>query len=275
MGCWCPGWQRSKPDPAKASQWCRQPGARLRGPGPFQPQRRLLLPPILWRGGVPSLGLAGWPRALSRGPAFAHRPACTLPLQLCRLLSAAALPGGEDLRAHHGTAAHRPQRAQEPMLRAVPHYQAQVHRGLQRVQATPGSLPRPHRALHPPLHRWVATRGSPPGPSLPPTVTHGHLVPTGLKPYKNFENLGQFSPQEADAEGLPGVEHTSKQVSLPAGFMPFYPYPPCPPGRKGDSRDFGHPGLRLAYGEEGWKSTTPVHKAPGQYQVTETLESLG
>ncbi|XP_015986479.1 protein FAM166A [Rousettus aegyptiacus] len=90
---------------------------------------------------------------------------------------------------------------------------------------------------------------------------------TGLKPYKNFENLGQFSPQEADAEGLPGVEHTSKQVSLPAGFMPFYPYPPCPPGRKGDSRDFGHPGLRLAYGEEGWKSTTPVHKAPGQYQL--------
>lgn len=77
-----------------------------------------------------------------------------------------------------------------------------------------------------------------------------------------------------DAEGLPGVENTSKQVSLPAGFMPFYPYPPCPPGRKGDSRGFGHPGLRLAYGEEGWKST-PVHKAPGQYQVRETLGSLG
>ncbi|XP_019612376.1 ciliary microtubule inner protein 2A [Rhinolophus sinicus] len=89
---------------------------------------------------------------------------------------------------------------------------------------------------------------------------------TGLKHYKNFEILGRFSPQEVHTEGLPGVENVSRQVSLPAGFMPYPPYPPCPPGRK-DSRDFRHPGLQLAYGEEGWKSTTPVHEGPGQYQL--------
>lgn len=108
-------------------------------------------------------------------------------------------------------------------------------------------------------------------PRLPllPVVTHTLPVRTGLKPYQNFEILGRFPSQEVDAQkGPPGVENISRQVLLPAGFMPYPPYPPCPPGRKGDSRDFGHPGLRLAYGEEGWKSTTPVHKAPGQDQVT-------
>ncbi|XP_008702582.1 protein FAM166A [Ursus maritimus] len=91
---------------------------------------------------------------------------------------------------------------------------------------------------------------------------------TGLKPYKNFEILGRLPSQEVDAQkGPPGIENVSRQVLLPAGFMPYPPYPPCPPGRKGDSRDFGHPGLRLAYGEEGWKSTTPVHEAPGQDQL--------
>ncbi|KAM5259658.1 ciliary microtubule inner protein 2A isoform 2-T2 [Hipposideros larvatus] len=90
---------------------------------------------------------------------------------------------------------------------------------------------------------------------------------SGLKPYKNFEILGRSSPQEADSEGMPGVENVSKQVSLPAGFMPYPPYPPCPPGRKGDSSEFGHSGLRLACREEGWKSTTPVHEGPGQYQL--------
>lgn len=99
-------------------------------------------------------------------------------------------------------------------------------------------------------------------------VAHGCPVHTGLKPYKNFEILGRFSPQEVDAGSRLGIENVSRQVPLPAGFMPYPPYPPCPPGRKGDSRDLGHPGLRLAYGEEGWKSTTPVHEAPGRYQVT-------
>ncbi|XP_032722212.1 protein FAM166A [Lontra canadensis] len=87
---------------------------------------------------------------------------------------------------------------------------------------------------------------------------------TGLKPYKNFEILGRFPPQEGNAQkGPQGVESISRQVLLPSGFMPYAPYPPCPPGRKGGSRDFGHPGLRLAHGEEAWKSTTPVHEAPG------------
>nr|XP_025720641.1 protein FAM166A isoform X2 [Callorhinus ursinus] len=45
------------------------------------------------------------------------------------------------------------------------------------------------------------------------------------------------------------------------------PYVPHYTGRKGDSRDFGHPGLRLAYGEEGWRSTTPVREAPGRDQL--------
>lgn len=112
---------------------------------------------------------------------------------------------------------------------------------------------------------------SPAGPRLGllPLVTHTHPVRTGLKPYKNFEILGRFSPQEGNAQkGPQGVESISRQVLLPAGFMPYAPYPPCPPGRKGGSRDFGHPGLRLAYGEEAWKSTTPVHGAPGRDQVT-------
>lgn len=76
-----------------------------------------------------------------------------------------------------------------------------------------------------------------------------------------------------NTEGLSGVENVSRKVSLPAGFMPYPPYPPCPPGRKEDSRDFRYPGLQLAYGEEGWKSTTPVHEGPGQYQVTDALGS--
>lgn len=94
-------------------------------------------------------------------------------------------------------------------------------------------------------------------------------VYTGLKPYKNFEMLGRFPPQEVDAQGSLGGENVSRQEPLPAGFMPYPPYAPCPPGRKGGSRDLGHPGLRLALGEEAWKSTTPACEAPGQYQVTE------
>ncbi|XP_008049224.1 protein FAM166A-like, partial [Carlito syrichta] len=89
----------------------------------------------------------------------------------------------------------------------------------------------------------------------------------GRKPYKNFEILGRLPPQEVDAQEPPEVENRSRQVLLPAGLMPYFPYPPCPPGRKGDSRDLGHPGLRLAYGEEAWKSTTPAHEAPGRSQL--------
>lgn len=102
-----------------------------------------------------------------------------------------------------------------------------------------------------------------------PAVAQGCPVHTGLKPYRNCEILGRFPPQEVDAQGPPGGENVSRQVPLPAGFMPYPPYPPCPPGRKGDSRDLGHPGLRLALGEEAWMSATPAREAPTQYQVTE------
>lgn len=96
-------------------------------------------------------------------------------------------------------------------------------------------------------------------------------VHTGLKPFKNFEILGPFSPPEEKAEGPPGAESDSWQVPLPPGFMPYPPYPPCPPGRKVDSGDLGHPGLRLAYGEEAWRDPIPLREAPGQYQVMGTL----
>ncbi|XP_054440082.1 ciliary microtubule inner protein 2A [Pteronotus mesoamericanus] len=90
---------------------------------------------------------------------------------------------------------------------------------------------------------------------------------TGLKPYKNFEILGRFSPQETDAEGPPGTENISKQVPLPAGFMPYPPYPPCPPSRKGHRRDLGHPGLRPAHEEGGWKSDAHACGCPERHQL--------
>ncbi|XP_073077302.1 ciliary microtubule inner protein 2A isoform X6 [Manis javanica] len=90
---------------------------------------------------------------------------------------------------------------------------------------------------------------------------------TGLKPHKNFEILGRSPPQEVDAQGPSGLENIPRQVLLPAGLLPYHPYLPCPPGRKGDSKDLGHPGQWLAYREEGWKSTTPILKAPGQDQL--------
>ncbi|EHH23635.1 hypothetical protein EGK_07142 [Macaca mulatta] len=89
------------------------------------------------------------------------------------------------------------------------------------------------------------------------------LVGTGLKPYKNFEILGQLPPLEVDAQEPPGVENIARQILLPADVMPYPPHPPCPPGRKRESRDLGHP----AYCEDAWKSTTPVCEAPRQPQL--------
>ncbi|KAM6170160.1 ciliary microtubule inner protein 2A [Rhynchocyon petersi] len=88
---------------------------------------------------------------------------------------------------------------------------------------------------------------------------------TGLKPYKNFQILGQFPSQEADAQKLMGVECRSQQVQLLAGFMPYPPYPPCPPGRK-DYNGLGHPGLRLTHGEEGRRSPDLIQETSGKYQ---------
>ncbi|OBS68965.1 hypothetical protein A6R68_02488, partial [Neotoma lepida] len=89
---------------------------------------------------------------------------------------------------------------------------------------------------------------------------------TNLKPFKNFEILSQL-PRQMDIQGPPQVENISKQVSLPAGFMPYPPYPPFPPGKKGEARGLGHPGLLLAYGEEAWKNAAPVQETPGSYQL--------
>ncbi|KAL1786684.1 FAM166A isoform X1 [Sigmodon hispidus] len=90
---------------------------------------------------------------------------------------------------------------------------------------------------------------------------------TSLKPYKNYEILGQPPRQEMDTQGPPQVENVSRQVSLPAGFMPYPPYPPFPPGRKGEARDLGHPGLLLAYGEEAWKNAAPLQETPEKHQL--------
>lgn len=115
--------------------------------------------------------------------------------------------------------------------------------------------------------RNPAARPSAPALGAPCPAAHA-AVCTGLKPFKNFEILGKFSLPEAEAaEGPPGAESACWEVPLPPGFMPYPPYAPCPPGRKTVPRGLGHPGLRLAYGEEAWR-TIPLREAPGQYQVT-------
>lgn len=91
---------------------------------------------------------------------------------------------------------------------------------------------------------------------------------TSLKPYKNSEILGQPPRQEVDTQGPPQVENISRQVSLPADFMPYPPYPPFPPGKKAEARDLGHPCLLLAYGEETWKNAAPIQESPRRYQVS-------
>ncbi|XP_006109564.1 protein FAM166A [Myotis lucifugus] len=117
--------------------------------------------------------------------------------------------------------------------------------------------------------KFIEDFSKPQPPSIPCRDLAEPYIPhyTGLKPFKNFEVLGQFSPQLAEAEGLPGEESACWQVPLPPGFMPYPPYPPCPPGRKLDAGDLGHPGLRLAYGEEAWTTTTPLREVSGQHQL--------
>ncbi|XP_060055427.1 ciliary microtubule inner protein 2A isoform X2 [Erinaceus europaeus] len=87
---------------------------------------------------------------------------------------------------------------------------------------------------------------------------------TGLQPHKNFKIMGRFPAQEMDNQRIPEIDNVSRQVLLPANFMPYPPCPPCPPGKK-ESQDLGHPGLRLARGEEAWQS--PATEAPGHYQL--------
>ncbi|KAG8518606.1 Protein FAM166A [Galemys pyrenaicus] len=113
--------------------------------------------------------------------------------------------------------------------------------------------------------KFIEDFSKPKPPAIPCRDLLEPYIPhyTGLKPHKNFEIVGRFPAQETDSPGQP-VESTPRRGPLPAGFMPYPPYPPCPPGRKGD---LWHPGLRLAYGEEGWKSSAPVHTTPARYQL--------
>lgn len=91
-------------------------------PASTAPEARCHSPSTLW------LRLGTWPGRGRLDPTLAHRPRLLLfPPQICRLLPTAALPGGEHLWAHHGAATHRPQRAEESLLGAVPDIQAQVH----------------------------------------------------------------------------------------------------------------------------------------------------
>ncbi|XP_055988971.1 ciliary microtubule inner protein 2A [Sorex fumeus] len=86
---------------------------------------------------------------------------------------------------------------------------------------------------------------------------------SGLKPYKDFRVLGLFPAQEPDSQGQLEAED---EGPLPAGFLPYSPYAPCPPGRKDESRDLGHPGLRLPP-QEYWKQAAPAPKAPRHNQL--------
>ncbi|XP_006900727.1 PREDICTED: protein FAM166A [Elephantulus edwardii] len=109
----------------------------------------------------------------------------------------------------------------------------------------------------------------PKSPSVPGRDLTEPYIPhhTGLKPYKNFQIVGKCSPPEEATQRLLGTEGTSQQVQLPASVMPYSPYSPCPPGRKGASRDFGYPGLQLSSREEGWRSPEQTPEAPGEYQL--------
>lgn len=120
------------------------------------------------------------------------------------------------------------------------------------------------------LRARVRPHPTPPplGPHPPPVWLKSCPVCTGLKPYKNFEILGQVPRQEMNTQGPPPVENISREVPLPADFMPYPPYPPFPPGRKAEAKDLGHPGLLMAYGEEAWKNAAPLQETPGRYQVS-------
>ncbi|XP_044519859.1 protein FAM166A [Gracilinanus agilis] len=85
---------------------------------------------------------------------------------------------------------------------------------------------------------------------------------SGFQPFKDFEIRGHYIPCETDQHGITMPE--SNQYALPSDTvgetMPYPPHPPCPPGRKANEPEVGHPGLRLAYGKEGWKTSPPLQK---------------
>ncbi|XP_074145151.1 ciliary microtubule inner protein 2A isoform X2 [Sminthopsis crassicaudata] len=99
----------------------------------------------------------------------------------------------------------------------------------------------------------------------------------GLQPFKDFESRGHDLLPELEQHGPPmpdsGRHKLSAGTDGEAG-----PYPLCPPGKKAMQPLVGHPGLRLAFGKEGWRSSppslpkTPLY--PQLYQPRKDVEPL-
>ncbi|XP_036604281.1 protein FAM166A [Trichosurus vulpecula] len=86
---------------------------------------------------------------------------------------------------------------------------------------------------------------------------------TGSQPFKDFEVRGHYPPLGTELHGTPVTDSSGYMFSTGTGTetMPYPPYPPCPPGKVNEP-EFGHPGLRLAYGKEGWKTSPSLDKTP-------------
>lgn len=116
---------------------------------------------------------------------------------------------------------------------------------------------------HIPHYSGELSKGARAGSQLPAPSRSRAPVHAGLKPYKNFKVLDLFPDQELDPQRPLEAED---EAPLPAGFMPYPPYTPCPPGRKFESRDLGHPGLRQPQ-EEFWKQGALAPTASWHHQV--------
>ncbi|XP_072489237.1 ciliary microtubule inner protein 2A isoform X2 [Notamacropus eugenii] len=95
---------------------------------------------------------------------------------------------------------------------------------------------------------------------------------TGFQPFKDFEVKGHYPPLGSEQHGTeqygtPVPECNQCMLSTGKGtetmpYPPHPPQPPCLPCEKAKEPDFGHPGLRLAYGKEGWKTSPSLDKTP-------------
>ncbi|XP_043842082.1 protein FAM166A [Dromiciops gliroides] len=87
---------------------------------------------------------------------------------------------------------------------------------------------------------------------------------TGFQPFKDFEIRGHYPFLGTEQRNMPMPDSDRYMPSTGTGIetMPYHPYPPCPPSKKVNEPEFGHPGLRLAYGKEGWKTPPSLQKAP-------------
>ncbi|XP_074066691.1 ciliary microtubule inner protein 2A isoform X2 [Macrotis lagotis] len=87
---------------------------------------------------------------------------------------------------------------------------------------------------------------------------------SGSQSFKDFEIRGHYPPLRTEQQGTPMPDSNQHMPSTSTGSdtMPYPPYPPYPPNKKVNEPEFGHPGVRLAYGKEGWKTSPSFHKAP-------------